>query len=412
MNLVWVDCACITALYIYDEQPNFERFARRTAQALCLYILQVLCFIFFLRYDYPRLFILFSFSSFTAALAASRAFYLWGDRYILSNQRFVRNIVILGYNDVSKRLATHFVSGMRNVSVKGYFEDYKQVHELSDFPIIGHFRECMSYAIRNKVSEIYCTIAPEKNPIIYELAQNAEEHFIRFMFVPDLKLFVNRNIHFNYLEDIPILSLRSEPLEDVAGRIKKRVFDIIFSLAVILLLLSWLLPIVALLIKIDSKGPVFFAQMRSGKNNQPFRCYKLRSLRVNKEADIKQVTKNDSRMTRVGRLLRKTNIDELPQFFNALIGNMSVVGPRPHMLRHTELFSGLLDQYMLRHFLKPGLTGWAQVNGFRGETKTILDMQKRVEHDIWYIENWSLWLDLRIIIMTVYNIIKGEKNAF
>lgn len=412
MNLGWLGCSYVTALYITDQQLNFERFARKTAQAFFLYILQVLLFIFLFKYNYSRLFIVFSFCGFALTLALSRAFFLWGAGYFINKQRFARNIVLLGYNDVSKRLVSHFMSGMKNISVKGYFEDYKSVHELSAFPIIGHFRDCVPYAISNKVTEIYCTIAPETDPMIYELAQNAEKNFIRFMFVPDLKLFINRTIHFNYLEDIPILSLRSEPLQDVAGKIKKRLFDIVFSLMVILLLLSWLLPILAILIKLDSKGPVFFVQMRSGKNNQAFRCYKFRSLRVNKEADTMQVTKNDARFTRLGKFLRKTNIDELPQFFNTLIGDMSVVGPRPHMLKHTELYSGLLNQYMVRHFLKPGITGWAQVNGFRGETKNVSQMQQRVEHDIWYIENWSLWLDFRVIIMTIYNGFKGEKNAF
>ena len=412
MNLGWLGCSYITALYINDGQLNFERFTRKTAQAFFLFVLQVLLFMFLYKYAYSRLFIIFSFCGFALTLSLSRAFLVWGAGYFMNNQRFVRNIVMLGYNDVSKRLVSHFISGMTNISVKGYFEDYKTVHELSAFPIIGHFRDCVSYAISHKVTEIYCTIAPEKDPMIYELAQHAEKNFIRFMFVPDLKLFVNRAIHFNYLEDIPILSLRSEPLQDVAGKIKKRLFDIIFSFMIIVLLLSWLLPILAILIKLDSKGPVFFVQMRSGKNNRSFRCYKFRSLRVNKDADSRQVTQNDSRFTPLGRFLRRSNIDELPQFFNTFFGNMSIVGPRPHMLKHTELYSGLLNQYMVRHFLKPGITGWAQVNGLRGETKTVSQMQQRVEHDIWYIENWSLWLDFRIIIMTVYNAIRGEKNAF
>ena len=412
MNMGWLGCSYITAVYINDRQMNFEGFARKTAQAFFLFVLQVLFFIFLFKYNYSRLFILFSFSGFALALALSRAFFVWGAGYFINNHRFARNIVMLGYNDVSKRLVSHFISGMTNISVKGYFEDYKAVHELSAFPIIGNFRDCVPYAISNKVTEIYCTIAPETDPMIYELAQHAEKNFIRFMFVPDLKLFVNRTIHFNYLEDIPILSLRSEPLQDVAGKIKKRLFDVVFSLLVILLVLSWLLPIVAILIKLDSKGPVFFVQMRSGKNNRSFRCFKFRSLRVNKEADSRQVTQNDARFTRFGKFLRRTNIDEFPQFFNTLFGDMSVVGPRPHMLKHTELYSGLLNQYMVRHFLKPGITGWAQVNGYRGETKTVSQMQKRIEHDIWYIENWSIWLDFKVIIMTVYNAIRGEKNAF
>lgn len=412
MNLVWLACSYVTTLYIYDQQLNFEQFAKKTAQAIILYILLVLLFIFLFKYNYSRLFIILSFSGFSLALIISRAFFIWAAGFFVHNHRFARNIIMLGYNDVSKQLVSHFVSHTNNISVKGYFEDYKSVHELSNFPIIGHLRDCMHYAIDNKVTEIYCTIAPETNPMIYELAQNAEKNFIRFLFVPDLKLFVNRTLHFNYLEDIPILSLRPEPLQDMGGQIKKRLFDIVFSLLVILLLLSWLVPVLAILIKIDSKGPVFFIQSRSGKNNRPFRCYKFRSLCVNNDADKLQVTQNDPRYTRLGRFLRRTNLDELPQFFNTLAGSMSVVGPRPHMLKHTELYSGLLSEYMVRHFIKPGITGWAQVNGYRGETKTVQHMQKRVEHDIWYMENWSLWLDLKIIILTVFNAIKGEKNAF
>jgi putative colanic acid biosynthesis UDP-glucose lipid carrier transferase len=412
MNLGWLGCSYITTLYVYDQQLNFESFSKKTAQAFLLYALQVLLFIFLFRYGYSRLYIILSFSGFALALTLSRALFIWGAGYFVHNHRFNRNIIMLGYNDVSKQLVSHFISHATNVSVKGYFEDYKNVRELSNYPIIGHLPDCLHYAITNKVTEIYCTIAPEANPMIYELAQTAEKNFIRFLFVPDLKLFVNRSLHFNYLEDIPILSLRPEPLQDVAGQIKKRLFDIVFSLLVILLLLSWLLPILAILITLDSKGPVFFVQTRSGKNNRPFRCYKFRSLHINNDADSKQVTKNDTRFTRLGKFLRRTNLDELPQFFNTLSGSMSVVGPRPHMLKHTELYSGLLNEYMVRHFIKPGITGWAQVNGFRGETKTVLHMQKRVEHDIWYMENWSLWLDFKIIILTACNAIKGEKNAF
>jgi putative colanic acid biosynthesis UDP-glucose lipid carrier transferase len=215
-----------------------------------------------------------------------------------------------------------------------------------------------------------------------------------------------------YLDELPILSLRSEPLEDVANSVKKRVFDIVFSLLVIVFILSWLLPILAILIKLNSKGPVFFVQMRSGKDNAPFRCFKFRSLSVNKDAHLKQVTKNDIRITPLGKFLRKSNLDELPQFFNVLMGDMSVVGPRPHMLLHTETFSKVLEEYMIRHFVKPGVTGWAQVNGFRGEIKEPEQLRKRIEHDIWYMENWSLWLDLRVIFLTVYRTVKGDKNAY
>jgi putative colanic acid biosynthesis UDP-glucose lipid carrier transferase len=171
-------------------------------------------------------------------------------------------------------------------------------------------------------------------------------------------------------------------------------------------------PLMALLIKLTSKGPVFFVQERSGKNNQYFYCLKFRTLDVNAEANTKQVTKDDKRITKLGRFLRKTNLDELPQFVNVLLGDMSVVGPRPHMLKHTSMFSELMAEYMIRHFVKPGVTGWAQVNGSRGEIKKHEDLRKRIEHDIWYMENWSIWLDLKIIWLTIFTTIKGDSNAY
>jgi putative colanic acid biosynthesis UDP-glucose lipid carrier transferase len=195
-------------------------------------------------------------------------------------------------------------------------------------------------------------------------------------------------------------------------RVVKRLFDIAFSLFVIVFIFSWLYPILALLIKLESPGPVIFKQERSGRNNVQFYCYKFRSMRVNDECHLKQASKNDCRITRIGRILRKTSLDELPQFFNVLLGNMSVVGPRPHMLKHTEHYREVVDQYMVRHYMKPGITGWAQVNGYRGETIELGLMEKRVEHDIWYMENWSALLDIKIVMLTVLNVIKGEKNAY
>ena len=187
---------------------------------------------------------------------------------------------------------------------------------------------------------------------------------------------------------------------------------ILISLILLIFIFSWLLPILAMLIKLSSEGPVFFIQVRSGRDNKPFKCYKFRSMRVNKEADKKQATRDDKRITRIGAFMRRTSLDELPQFFNVIKGNMSIVGPRPHMISHTEQYAQLIDQFMVRHFLKPGITGWAQVKGLRGETKTVEEMLGRVEADVWYLENWSFLLDLKIIFLTVTNSIVGDKNAF
>ena len=205
--------------------------------------------------------------------------------------------------------------------------------------------------------------------------------------------------------------LRKEPLEKIGNRLLKKLFDILFSLFVILFVFTWFFPILILMVKLSSKGPAFFRQKRSGEKNISFTCLKFRTMRVNKLSDELQAKKGDPRITKLGAFMRKTNLDELPQFLNVLVGQMSVVGPRPHMLKHTEQYSELINNYLTRHFVKPGITGWAQVKGYRGETKELIDMQKRVEYDIWYIENWKFLLDIKIIWMTVKNMLRGEKNA-
>jgi putative colanic acid biosynthesis UDP-glucose lipid carrier transferase len=167
-----------------------------------------------------------------------------------------------------------------------------------------------------------------------------------------------------------------------------------------------------LLIWLDNRGPIFFVQQRSGKGGKPFGCIKFRSMKVNRESNTKMATKNDARITRLGRFLRKSSLDEMPQFFNVFMSDMSIVGPRPHMTKHTDDYSKMLNHYMIRHFLKPGITGWAQIHGFRGEIRYMEDINNRVEYDLWYLENWSLWLDTRIIAMTAFNMAKGEKNAY
>lgn len=192
----------------------------------------------------------------------------------------------------------------------------------------------------------------------------------------------------------------------------KRSFDIIFSLFTIIFVFSWLCPILAVLIKLESRGPVFFVQLRTGRNGEHFRCYKFRSMCVNHEADEKQATRNDHRITKIGAVLRKTSLDELPQFFNVLIGNMSIVGPRPHMISHTEQYSQLTEKFKVRHSLKPGITGWAQICGYRGEVNNAEAILNRIDADMWYMKNWSFQLDLKIIFLTFWITLKGDKNAY
>ncbi|MBS1606940.1 MAG: undecaprenyl-phosphate glucose phosphotransferase [Bacteroidetes bacterium] len=411
-SMLWLMSAYFTALYIDQGKPGFEIFIKRTVRCLVVFFLSMLVFIFFYHYDFSRLFIVASFACFGVLLLLIRMVMVGVYWYAGKVNKTGKRVVILGYNDVARKLTQNIYSRSRNTMVEGYFENPALVDQLSPLPIIGDIDECVSYAVKNNINEIYSTISPEMNTSIYEMARTAERSLIRFKFVPDFRFYINRNTHIDYIDGMPVLSLRSEPLEDPTNSIKKRSFDIIFSLLVIVFVLSWLTPILAILIKLNSKGPVFFIQPRSGKDNRQFKCFKFRTLAVNKEANTQQVTRNDSRITTLGRFLRKTNLDELPQFINVLLGDMSVVGPRPHMLAHTETYSRLLEEFMVRHFIKPGVTGWAQVNGFRGEIRGQEQLRNRIGHDIWYMENWSLWLDLKICFLTVYTTIRGDKNAF
>jgi putative colanic acid biosynthesis UDP-glucose lipid carrier transferase len=241
--------------------------------------------------------------------------------------------------------------------------------------------------------------------------EEADQECVRFKIIPDFHFYINQPIYINYFKDIPVLSIRKDPLDDLANRIKKRIFDIVISATIILFILSWIIPLIGLLIWIEDRGPIFFIQKRTGKDNRDFNCIKFRSMRLNEDANIKQATKDDQRITRMGKILRKTSLDEFPQFLNVFMGHMTVVGPRPHMLKHTIEYSKLIHKYMIRQFGKPGVTGWAQVNGCRGEIRTIDDMIHRVEYDLWYLENWNLWLDTKIIFLTIYITLQGDKNA-
>lgn len=267
----------------------------------------------------------------------------------------------------------------------------------------------------HEIDEIFISDEPNVNYNIQELTQVLSSFAVRLRILP--KTFSTGPYSFSMVGGFPLFSYRSEPLEDIYNRIAKRSFDILFSLTVIIFVFSWLFPILAILIKLGSSGPVFYKQERWGKRNRPFWCFKFRSMYMqapskDESGAFQQARKGDPRVTWIGAILRKTSLDELPQFFNVLFGEMSVVGPRPHAsLMNTESL-GTIDNYMVRHQAKPGITGWAQVNGLRGESNRPGLLKRRVEHDIWYIENWTFLLDIKIIVMTVRDVIIGDKHAY
>jgi putative colanic acid biosynthesis UDP-glucose lipid carrier transferase len=324
----------------------------------------------------------------------------------------IRKVMIVGYNDMSKKLVQRLEEDPIPTRVIGYCENENSVHELSNYPILGGLNNIIEVSKLHKATDIFSTIAPEHDKAIYQLMEEADQACIRFKLIPNFESLINKPVYIDYIHGMPVLNLRKDPLEDVANRIKKRFFDVIISSLVIVGILSWMIPLIGLLIWIESPGPIFFFQRRSGRDNHPFSCIKFRSMRINKDAHLRQAQKSDARITRIGKFLRRTSLDEFPQFLNVFLGHMSIVGPRPHMLKHTDDYSVLINKYMVRQFLKPGITGWAQINGFRGETRTVEQMEGRVQHDIWYLENWSLWLDMRIMFLTAYNVVKGEDNAY
>lgn len=277
---------------------------------------------------------------------------------------------------------------------------------------IGKLNECFEFLQKAKVDELYCSLSSLSNAQIESLVDFSDNNLKKLKLIADNEEVFSRNLKLDYYGYIPIASLRIIPLDGVINQFVKRIFDIVFSIIIIIGVLSWLTPILAILIKLESRGPVFFKQKRNGLNYHEFYCYKFRSMNLNAIADVEQVSKNDTRITKIGKFIRKTSIDELPQFFNVLLGDMSVVGPRPHMVSHTEMYARSVDKFMVRHFIKPGITGLAQTNGYRGEVESEKDIVYRVKYDIFYVENWSLLLDLKIVFMTFWNVVKGEEKAY
>ena len=272
--------------------------------------------------------------------------------------------------------------------------------------------ECLQYAEQSSIDEIYASLSDLNDTQKNHLIDFTDNNLKVLKFLPDSNEILSQNLIVDFYGYIPIISLRRIALDEPFNQMVKRGFDIFFASMIVILILSWLVPLLALFIKLESKGPLFFKQKRNGLNYKEFNCYKFRSMELNEIADLEQVSKNDIRITRTGRFIRKTSIDELPQFINVLLGEMSVVGPRPHMVSHTEMYAKSIDKFMVRHFIKPGITGLAQTNGFRGEVESKEDITNRVKFDIFYVENWSLLIDVKIIITTVINALKGESKAY
>lgn len=393
---------------IYRFTPPVEIASKIFKQGI-LFLLVVIAFFPFSRQAVFSEFTISVFISLVLLLVTifkfSLFFYLKEYRIITGSN--YRNAVIVGFTPEAIRLKDLFETrkdyGYRFL---GFFSDKKTSPNST-----GSLSEIKTFVIENKVDEIYCSLNEVSDNYLKDLIDFADENNKTIKFIPDTKEIFSKNLKIDYYDFFPVLSLKQTMLNEPAVKLFKRTFDIVFSLLVLVFILLWLCPLLAILIKLESKGPVFFKQGRPGMDENEFVCYKFRSMQINKTTE-KEASKDDPRVTALGRFMRKTSIDELPQFLNVLLGDMSVVGPRPHLWIQNKEYGNKVKKYMIRHCVKPGITGLAQVSGFRGEITVERDMINRIKFDVFYIENWSLMLDLKIIFQTVVNIFKGDQKAY
>lgn len=368
---------------------------------------------FWTDYKFSRAFVVVTLMLFTFFVLLARTFLVSWLKFTRRKGNKQSNIVLIGMNaNISKLISEVYINPNYGFKILALFTDAVVTDEIKDY-YKGRLSEIIAYLEKNKADEIIISLPYSQSELINKLFEYADNNMIRMRIIPEFSEYLSQAFTIDYVQNVPVMKLRKEPLQSLSNRAIKRVFDIVFSLGIVVFIFSWLFPIIAIIIKSTSKGPVFFSQLRTGKDGSSFKCLKFRSMTVNSDSDAKQATRDDKRITKFGAIMRKTSIDELPQILNVLMNHMSLVGPRPHMLKHTEEYRVLVDKFMVRHFAKPGVTGWAQINGYRGETKFVRDMANRAEADIWYIENWSFILDLKIIFMTAWSMFfKQDENAF
>ncbi|TKD65089.1 exopolysaccharide biosynthesis polyprenyl glycosylphosphotransferase [Flavobacterium sp. ASW18X] len=405
ISITWV------IISVYNRYYDIYRYTRLT-QIVYLLVRQFISFFLFL-YAYIGFFMekfidRYHLGIYLICVFALITLIKFAFRFVLIKYRkiFRRNImrvVVLGDGKKPKQLIRIFNEkdeyGFEFVKQFSVKENRLNLQELFDF-ILG-----------NSIDEVYCSINELSNKQIHDIIIFCDTHIKTLKFIPDNKNIFQKRLKFEYYDFLPILSLRDIPLENPLNAFFKRSFDVVFAICVYVFLLSWLTPLLALLIYLDNPGPVYFVQNRPGYKGTGFNCYKFRTMKINSTTEV-SASRNDTRVTKLGKFLRRTSLDELPQFINVLYGNMSVVGPRPHLWRQNEEYGEEIKKYMVRHYVKPGITGLAQSKGFRGGIETRDDIVNRTRYDVFYIENWSFLLDIKIIIQTAINVFRGEENAY
>ena len=406
LNIIWIGVFFGSNLHEINRNSRLLDHLNKILTGLVINLSIVFAFWFAIQpVEFSRKYLFITYLVFTLTILFWRSIWHYLIRYYRTKGYNVRNVIIVGKGVLSDSLSQYFEETPElGYQLIGVVDDVEGSDEaLKNFE---------SYSLANDADIIFCCIPNLENEQVKDVIDFAENNLIKVNLISQFSTLSSYNLAIEQFGSIPVIKVNSIPLDSYLNRFVKRTFDLIFSFMVIALIFSWLFPIVGLLIKIESKGPIFFKQKRHGKNNKDFLCWKFRTMTFEKKAEFKQATKNDNRITKVGAILRKTSIDELPQFINVFIGDMSVVGPRPHPIKLNEEFQPRIDRFWQRHAVKPGITGLAQTMGFRGETIKLSDMSGRVRLDLFYVKNWSIVLDFKIILLTVIAFIKGDQNAY
>ncbi len=410
-SFIWITLALFTRDYKIGRAVSFYYTFKKAFTSVFLFVsIIALLWVFVENNQIDRHFLI----SFILLLFVWVSIYRATVHLVLDRYRTfggnIRRSVIIGYDELGFNLYKLIQKRPQfGIRVKGFLSLNGEKEKL-DYPLLGDISLLESDELA-KLDFIYISdkISTEiKNSVV----NFADENLIKVKLLPDIKLDVLKSIVLRRYEHVSVIDLNHLPLDGLLNRILKRTFDLLFSIVVVVGIMSWLYPIIALLIKIDSKGPVIFKQGRHGENNSVFTCYKFRTMYKNELSDEKWATKNDYRVTKVGQFLRRTSIDELPQIFNVLLGQMSVVGPRPHPIKLNEAYQDRVQKFANRHSFKPGITGLAQSMGYRGEISQFHQMNSRVRLDRFYLQNWSFVLDIKIIIMTLISLYKGQDYAY
>jgi putative colanic acid biosysnthesis UDP-glucose lipid carrier transferase len=403
-NLAWLFLVLVSNPYSFSRSYGILRVFKSQVSFIFVHLLIVASLTIFFKKSYAPIQLLLMYAWFVPIFFLWKLLILYVVGLFLGYSISRINFIIIGNGELAREVRKHFLVQYRS--------KYRFLSFFTSRPDISLIDQLRMFCKQNKVHEIYCSQSEVTMEEVKEIVEFGLNRLIKVKLLSGTRTLRSESLELNKHHFEPVLDASTIPLDSQQNRIYKRVFDIVFSFMVIVSILSWLIPLIGIAIKLDSRGPIFFKQRRAGRDNKPFYCFKLRTMVVNKEADVKQATKKDHRITKLGGFLRRTSLDEIPQFFNVFIGDMSVIGPRPHPIKLNEQFSESIERLMSRHYVKPGITGLAQCMGYRGETSTFFDMKGRVKLDRFYIENWSFALDIKIIVQTIVSLVRVSEKAY